>query len=209
MSEASIKNDIEELFNQLNTKANKIVHYSSDLKAASKEIKDYVASVISSRSKGYIIDLYADLSIETLNEPVFGSSVKNSSKFYDYDLQQKMMENFAFNITKTPAFDTEIQYKKVAAGRKSVGCGAVAGIIVWVLLSLFDVPVGYVIVGTPVAAIGTGVAVYYKVVPEMNKQRFSNSVNMWLQDLKKAFLEWVDRLIEYYDQEVDALKATL
>ena len=212
MSEMNVKAHIRELFSTINVEVEKMVQNSYSSEKATEDIMRYVSSKIASASRGYMSTLYTTLSNETLKEPVF-QDTDNSNKFFDSELDKKIVDAYKFDGKDSPVFHKGLDVKEVdrayASAIAGVGTAAVGGVLLGVLSGVVDMPVIGIIAGAIVAGlVGSGVA-YCKVVPDINRQRFQKVVRSFMADLEQELYKWVDGVIAFYYEQVDELKKSL
>ena len=103
MSEKKVKDCIKELFSTMNVEVEQTVQNSFSSEKATEDIVQYVSSKIAAASRGYMSTIYTTLSDETLKEPIF-QNVSNSNKFFDLELDKKIVETYKFDSKDFPIF---------------------------------------------------------------------------------------------------------
>lgn len=212
MSEMKVKAHIKELFITMNTEVERMVQNSYSSEKVTEDIMKYVSGKIASTCRGYMSTLYSSLSDETLKESIF-QSVDNANKFFNLKLDKKIVDAYKFDDKDSAAFQKSLDIKEInrayASAAAGVGTAAVGGILLGVLSGVVDMPVVGIIAGAIVAGlVGCGVT-YYKVVPDINKQRFIEAMKVFMADLEQEMYKWVDGIIAFYHAQVDELKKTL
>lgn len=207
-----VKNYIRNLFVEMNEEITDIINSSSSTSLCIREIIEYVSSRITAASLGYITDIYSEMSKKTLDEEIF-KNVSNANKFYELNLRKKISDAYHFDIKDLDAYKEGIDFDEInrayAAAGASVGSAAVGGILLGALSGIIDIPIVVVIAGAVLTGITGGGVTYVKVVPEKNKYRFSNAVVAFMDDLEGEMLSWVDEVIDFYNDNVNELKAAL
>ncbi len=212
MSEIKVKAHIKKLFTTMNAEIEQMVQSAYSSERATKDIMEYVSGRIASISHGYMSTLYFSLSSETLKEPIF-QNVDNSNKFYELELNKKIVNAYKFDNKNSVVFQKGLDIKKInrayASSAVGVGTAAVGGIMLSVLSGVVDIPVIGIIAGAIIAGLASCGVTYYKVVPNINKQRFIEAVKVFMSDLEQEMYKWVDGVIAFYHAQVDELKKTL
>lgn len=212
MSENNVKNHIKELFEELNTEVMNIVETTPDTDMATQHIMEAVSGRVTAATEGYVFDLYSLLSKETLKEEIFQDAA-NANRFYELNLKKQIAEAYQFNIQSLKAYSTSLDFKEInrtyATAAATVGTAAAGGILLGILHGLVHIPFAVVIAGAVLAGIGGGSVTYMKIVPEKNKEGFQTAVNRFMEDLEQELLNWVDDVVDFYDQKVTELKQSL
>ena len=212
MSEAKVMAHIKELFSTMNAEVEKMVQNSFSSDKATTDIMEYVSGRIASATRGYMSTLYSSLSAETLKEPIF-QNVDNANAFYDLELDKKIVDSYKFDSKDSVVFQKGLDVREInrvyATAVAGVGTAAVGGILLGVLSGVVDIPVVGIIAGASVAGLAGSGVTYYKIVPDLNKQRFMEVVKSFMADLEEEMYKWVDGVVSYYDKQVAELKKTL
>lgn len=209
MSEYKVNEYIKELFQTMRVETDKMIATSPSSKKATEDIMTYVAGTVAAESRGYITTLYSALSEETLKEPFF-VDVDHSNLFFEMQLDNKILKAYKFDINDLPELEGGINFREInrtyATAAAGVGTAAVGGILLGVLSGTIDIPIIGIIAGAVlIGLVGAGVT-YGKVVPDMNKLRFSQATHQFLSDLETEMYHWVDGIVDYYNKEVEEFK---
>ena len=211
MSE-KVKGYIEKLFVEMNEEVSEIANTSPTSVIATQEIMEYVSSKISASSKGYMIDLYGELSKKTLSEKIFEDSA-NANKFYELNMRRKISDAYQFDVKDLNSYNAGVDFKEInrayASAGAAAGTAAVGGILLGALSGVVHIPMVVIIAGAVLAGLSAGGVTYTKVVPEKNKFNFKEAVDAFMNSLKIELLNWVDNVVKFYNQKVEELKATL
>lgn len=211
MSE-KVKGYIEKLFVEMNEEVSEIANTSPTSVIATQEIMEYVSSKISASSKGYMIDLYGELSKKTLSEKIFEDSA-NANKFYELNMRRKISDAYQFDVKDLNSYNAGVDFKEInrayASAGAAAGTAAVGGILLGALSGVVHIPMVVIIAGAVLAGLSAGGVTYTKVVPEKNKSNFKEAVDAFMNSLKIELLNWVDNVVKFYNQKVEELKATL
>lgn len=212
MSENKVKNHIKGLFEELNTEVTNIVETIPDTDMATQHIMETVSGRVTAATEGYVFDLYSLLSKETLKEEIFQDAA-NANRFYELNLKKQIADAYQFNIQSLKAYSTSLDFKEInrtyATAAAAVGTAAAGGILLGILHGLVHIPFAVVIAGAFLAGIGGGSVTYMKIVPEKNKEGFQTAVNRFMDDLEQELLNWVDDVVNFYNQKVAELKQSL
>jgi len=211
MSNEKVKGLIENLFDEIREEVSDLIRVSPNSTAATKGIMEYVSGKITASSKGYITTLYSELSKATLAEPVFENDV-NANKFYDLELKQKIYSAYQFDVRDLSAYQAGITSKEInvayATAGAAVGGVAVGGILLGALSGVVHIPMVVIIAGAVLTGLGGGYAAC-KTVPAKNAANYTDGALSFLDDLEEELLNWVDSIVDYYNQQVEELKRTL
>ena len=211
MSNEKVKGLIENLFNEIREEVSDLIRVSHDSTVATESIMEYVSGKITASSKGYITTLYSELSKATLAEPIFESDV-NANKFYDLELKQKIYRAYQFDVSALSAYKKGITSKEInvvyATAGAAVGGAAVGGILLGALSGVVHIPLVVIIAGAVLVGLGGGYTAY-KTVPAKNIANYTDGALSFLDDLEDELLNWVDSIVDYYNQQVEELKKTL
>lgn len=211
MSE-KVKGYIKNLFVELNEEISDIVKISPTSTIAMQSIMEFVSSTIAASSQGYMVDLYGELSRNTLNEEIFKDPA-NANKFYELNMRQKISDAYKFDVQNLEAYCAGIDFKEInriyASAGAAVGSATVGGILLGALTGVVDIPMVVIIAGAVIAGIAGGTVTYAKIVPDRNKLNFLKAVQSFMEELEKELLSWVDEVVKFYNQKVDELKSTL
>lgn len=211
MSE-KVKGYIKELFTEMNAEVAGMARTSAPSTSAIQTIMDYVSSTITAASEGYIVDLYRELSRKTLSEDIFKDPA-TANKFYELNMRKLISDAYHFDVKCLDTYSTGLDFKEinrvyVSAG-VAVGSASVGGILLGVLSGVVDIPLVVIIAGAVLSGIAGGGVTYSKIVPEKNNTNFKNAVVSLMGELEAELLHWVDEIVQFYNQKIDELKASL
>ena len=205
------KEYINKMFVEINADINRIIKNSPTNEVATQQIMELASSKITASIQGYMIDIYSDLSKETLSEPIF-QKAENANKFYELNLRQQISQAYQFDIQDLRAYTKGISYKEIsktyAVVGSAVGSAAVGGILLGILSGVVNLPMIVVIAGAIACGIAGGVVANSKV-DNINKERYKSAVISFMNSLKNDLIKWVDAVIEFYNRKVSDLKKTL
>ena len=211
MSE-KVKIYIKELFGEMKEEVFDIVNTSPSPKIATQNIMEYVSSKIAAASQGYMVDLYGELSRKTLNEAVFQDPA-NANKFYELNMRKKISDAYQFDIQDLKTYSTGIDFNEInrvyAAAGAAVGSAAVGGILLGALSGIVSIPMVVIIAGAVLTGIAGGGMTYAKIVPEKNRANFRKAVESFMGNLEDELFNWVDAVVEFYNEKVGELKTNL
>lgn len=211
MSE-KVKGYIKKLFVEMNDEVADIVSTSLNSTAATQSIMEYVSSKIAASSEGYMVDLYGELSRKTLSEEIFKDSA-NANKFYELNMRKKISDAYKFDVQDLDAYSEGIDFKEInrlyTSAGVAVGGVFLGGILMGALSGVVHIPLVVIIAGAVVAGLAAGGVTYVKGVPNTNRVNFKKAVVTFMSELEEELLNWVDDVVEFYNQKVEELKATL
>lgn len=207
-----VKGYIKELFVELNEEVSDIVQTSPSSTVATQSIMEHISGKIAASSRGYMVDLYGELSRKTLSEEIFKDPA-NANKFYELNMRQKISDAYKFDIQNLKTYGEGIDFKEInriyTSAGVAVGSATIGGILLGALSGAVDIPMVVIIAGAVLAGIGGGAVTYCKVVPDKNKANFTKTVESFMDNLEKELLNWVDEVEKFYNQQVEELKAAL
>ena len=205
------KEYIDKMFLKINADVSKIIENSSNAEIATQQIMETVSNKITVAIQGYMIDIYSELSKVTLLEPIF-QKPENANKFYGLNLRQKISQAYQFDIQDLRAYTEGISYKEIgktyATAGAVVGSAAVGGILLGILSGTVHLPMVVVIAGAVVCGI-TGGKVADMKIDNINRDRYKNTIMIFMRSLKDDLIKWVDDVIAFYNQEVSKLQGSL
>ena len=205
------KEYIDEMFLKINTDVSKIIESSATVEIATQQIMETVSSKITVAIQGYMIDIYSELSKATLSEPIF-QKPENANKFYGLNLRQKISQAYQFDIQDLRAYTEGISYNEIgktyATAGAVVGSAAVGGILLGILSGTVHLPLVVVIAGAVACGVAGGMVADMRI-DNINKDRYKNTIMIFMSSLKDDLIKWVDDVIAFYNQEVNDLKDTL
>lgn len=205
------KEYIDKMFLKINADVSKIIENSSNAEIATQQIMETVSNKITVAIQGYMIDIYSELSKVTLLEPIF-QKPENANKFYGLNLRQKISQAYQFDIQDLRAYTEGISYKEIgktyATAGAVVGSAAVGGILLGILSGTVHLPLVVVIAGAVACGI-TGGKVADMKIDNINRDRYKNTIMIFMRSLKDDLIKWVDDVIAFYNQEVSKLQGSL
>ena len=211
MSE-KVKGYIKELFLEMNEEIADIIRISPTAAAAMQSIMEYVSIKIAASSQGYMVTIYSELSKKTLSEDIFKDPA-NANKFYELNMRKRISDAYHFDVQDLNIYNTGVNFKEInrvyTSAGVAVGSSAVSGILLGVLSQVIDIPMVVIIAGAVVAGLAAGGATYVKGVPNANRANFKKAVVAFMAELENELLNWVDEVVQFYNQKVEELKATL
>ena len=211
MSDMIVKTYIKELFVTMNQEVSEMVSNSISSEKATEDIIRYVSSKLAAASYGYMSTIYSTLSDKTLKEPIF-QDLDYANKFFDLELDKNILDTYKFTVTDSPALNKRLDIKEInrfySTAVPGVGTAVCGGILLSALSSLVKIPtIGIVAGAIAVGLVGSGIA-HFKVVPDINKQRFFEAAKVFMNNLENDMYHWVDGVIDFYNAKVEELKKT-
>lgn len=212
MLDNNVKRQIEQLFIKLNAEVSDIMKSPLSTAEITDSIMKYISSSLASASQSFITDIYSSLSEQTLNEDIFQSAA-NANKFYDLGIRERLEDTYMFEVKDLKTYMKGIDYKEINRVYSSVAVGvgttALSGILMGTLLSRLNIPIAILIAGSLLLGLAGAGITYGKIIPAQNKANYITAVKKFMSNLKNELLIWVDKVIEFYDKEVNELKKTL
>lgn len=211
MSDKKMKAYITNMFKEIREESKSLILNAPTSQAAVQSVLDYVSSTVTSKSQSIIVSLYSALSKDTLSEPLFESD-ENANKFYDLHIRDRLFEAYKFDIEDLDSFKKGLNFSEVntmyVTAASAVGSTTVGAILMGALSGTIDIPMVVIIAGALLCGVGGGFA-GYKISTSYNQEKLDMNVDAFLSELEREMLRWVDKLTEFYSEQVEALKKTL
>lgn len=212
MLDNNVKGQIKHLFIKLNKEVSDIMNSPLSSAEMTVSIMKYISSSLASASQSFITDIYSFLSEQTLNEEVFQSAA-NANKFYDLGIRERLEDTYMFEVKDIKAYMKGIDYKEINRVYSSVAVGvgttSLSGILMGTLLSDLNIPIAVLIAGSLLLGLAGAGITYGKIVPAQNKANYISAVKSFMTNLERELLVWGDKVVEFYNKEVNELKKTL
>ena len=122
----------------------------------------------------------------------FFKDPEHLNAFYRLGLREKLDEKYHFDVRSLSSYQKGIDFKEInklyASAGAAAGTLALGGILKFSLASVISIPFAIIIAG----AIAVALAAYLKAVPDINKKRFNQAVEKYLDDMEQDILELAD-----------------
>lgn len=200
MCNIELRNAVHKMFNELSKKANEIAENCGAGDMAIDEISKMVSSKVSAESKGYIVDMYANL-VSKIKEDDYFKDPKKLNDFYRLNLRGQLNEKYNFDIKLKNAYEKGIKFKDinklyVAAG-SAAGTLAIGGILKFAISDTIGIPISIIIAGAVIVGISS-----YLICSKKNKQNFHQAINKYLKDMENEILNWLVEIEDYLNRQV-------
>ena len=203
MCSNQLKQEIREMFCELEKEVALIIETSKTLDVATNNIVRYVASKITTESEGYVVELYTEL-VTRLKDEEYFQKPENLNSFYRLNLREKLNTMYQFDIESLESYKKGIEFKEVKAlyTSASIAAGvlAVGGVLKYLLTSCINVPIVAIIAGAVIAGIGS-----FMMYSQRNKNEYRNAVIKYLNDLENEILDWLCDIEVYFESQVRTL----
>lgn len=211
MTNTTITDQVNTIFDKLEHETKSIISESSDLKDAVKVITKKVSSDLATKSKLILSDMLFDLYDNTLDTDDFFSDASKQNRFFEINLREEILSKYQF----TPS--TTINYKEasrtvqalkiggttfVVGGAAEIGVALAAGLSV---SSLVPIPISILIVAT----LGAALADYCALEPARAKNELIKASDAYLKEAKRQFLKWFDDIEKYFNRRVEEIKKSI
>lgn len=194
----------DEIFEDLIKQSYEIIAAYPDFFDASKTIVDLVSSEVLLRSKTLIIDIYAEMSKNTLSSAMFDDAARKS-RFYEANIRRDILSKYQFDIAVSEVLKGGIQSQEINCLYSSLavagGTAALGGILKHTLTASVNIPIVVIIS----AAVVVFCISYSKVIPDQNRANFRKAAEEFLGDLKKEFVKSFDEIETYYNNRIQDL----
>lgn len=210
MYSTTIKPKVDIMFDDLRKKVASVVADSSTSTEAVATATKLVSSELATRSKSILSDMLFDLS-DSLMETEFFADITRQNKFYEINLRQEILNKYQYDPSTTVNYkeaSKELQALKVGGATLAVGGVIEIGVVLVAGLSLSNL-VPFPISVLVVASIGAALTDYFTIEPARNKKNLAHALDMYLINAKEQFLEWFDKIEQFFNKRVEEIKQTM
>ena len=204
MYNGELTNELHKVFVELKEKSSSIILDSKNYTACMESIGEMVSARLAAECEGYVIDLYSDLA-ERISDEEFFKNPEHLNAFYRLGLREKLDEKYHFDVKSLSSYQKGIDFKEInklyASAGAAAGTLALGGILKFSLASVISIPFAIIIAG----AIAVALAAYLKAVPDINKKRFNQAVEKYLDDMEQDILNWLTEIDCYLEEQVRGL----
>ncbi len=210
MYSTTIKPKVDIMFDDLRKKVATVVADSSTSTEAVATATKLVSSELATRSKSILSDMLFDLS-DSLMETEFFADITRQNKFYEINLRQEILNKYQYAPSTTVNYkeaSKELQALKVGGATLAVGGVIEIGVVLAAGLSLSNLvplPISVLVV----ASIGAALTDYFAIEPARNKKNLARALDMYLINAKEQFLEWFDKIEQFFNKRVEEIKQTM
>ena len=210
MYSTTIKPKVDIMFDDLRKKVASVVADSSTSTEAVATTTKLVSSELATRSKSILSDMLFDLS-DSLMETEFFADITRQNKFYEINLRQEILNKYQYAPSTTVNYkeaSKELQALKVGGATLAVGGVIEIGVVLAAGLSLSNLvplPISVLVV----ASIGAALTDYFIIEPARNKKNLAHALDMYLINAKEQFLEWFDKIEQFFNKRVEEIKQTM
>lgn len=205
-----IKPKVDSIFIELR---NRIQAHLVEASFSDKTI-NHIACIVSDeltiRSQSILSDMIFGLIKQVVNSSEF-TDIEKQNKFYEANLRNEILSKYQFELNSNLKFDDLKQvehalkvggYTFVIGGAVELGVVLKAGLS---LSSLAPIPLGALIA----ISIGAALTDYFALGPNRNKKEFEKTLDTYLDESKKQFLDWFDEVELYFNKRVEEIKLTM
>lgn len=210
MYSTTIKPKVDIMFDDLRKKVASVVADSSTSTEAVATATKLVSSELATRSKSILSDMLFDLS-DALMETEFFADITRQNKFYEINLRQEILNKYQYSPSTTVNYkeaSKELQALKVGGATLAVGGVIEIGVVLAAGLSLSNL-VPFPISVLVVASISAALTDYFTIEPARNKKNLAHALDMYLINAKEQFLEWFDKIEQFFNKRVEEIKQTM
>lgn len=205
MTIEKIKSDVRELFAKLKDEAFRIIKtYPNSPHLLTTRISSLIATKLSAKSRGYIVDMFIYLESEIEKDEYF-KDPSNLNRFYRLNLRDELNEKYRFDVDSSMTYKNGVDFEEInklyVTASAVAGTTALGGILKFAMSGAINIPIALIIAGAVVA----GVTAYFKVT-EKNKKKYEQAVEEYLDDMEKEVLDWLDEVERYFRSRVASLK---
>ena len=199
---------LSHIFENIHSNVNAILNENSDVEFATDLITRSISADLNMRLNALLSDIYTALSEETLRLKIFGNS-KNQNIFFEANIEQSIFEKYRFDVDSVETFKKGIQTSQLnqlyVSASAAAGTATLGGLLTYALSGTIVIPLVVAIAG----AVAAFCATYFKVVPNMNRQRFRAGLDQFLEALRSEIEHWVSAVEAYYQARVQETISTL
>jgi len=198
-----IKNEFDEIFSDLKKKVNEIISSSKHQKEKADLITRIVASTTAACSRDIFNDMYLNLEKRLFKTDDF-ADITCRNKFRDLNLGNEISRNYRFEpqVVDFKEADRIIRSLKIAG----ITTGIVAISEIGIILAM-GLPISTLLTPIPIsilviAALSSALINYVKAEPK----KFKEMIDEYLKEIKEQFIDWFDKIEEYFYTRVDEFK---
>lgn len=204
MYNSELTNELHKVFVELKEKSSSIILGSKNYNACMESISEMVSARLAAECKGYVVDLYYDFA-ERISDEEFFKDPEHLNAFYRLGLREKLDEKYHFDVKPLNSYQKGIDFKEInklyASAGAAAGTLALGGILKFSLASVISVPFAIIVAG----AIAVALAAYLKAVPDINKRKFNQAIEKYLDDMEQDILNWLTEIDCYLEEQVRTL----
>ncbi len=208
MMNSATSTRLSHIFENMHSSVNSILNENSDVEFAADLITRSISSDLNMRLNALLSDIYTAMSEETLCLKIFDNS-KNQNIFFEANIEQVIFEKYRFDTDSVEAFKKGIQTNQLnqlyVSASAAAGTATIGGLLTYALSGTIAIPLVVAIAG----AVAAFCATYFKVVPNMNHQRFRIGLENFLKELRSEIERWVSSVEAYYQARVQETISTL
>ena len=198
-----IKNEFDEIFSDLKKKVNEIISSSKHQKEKADLITRIVASTTAACSRDIFNKMYLNLEKRLFETDDF-ADITCRNKFRDLNLGNEISRNYRFEpqVVDFKEADRIIRSLKIAG----ITTGIVAISEIGIILAM-GLPISTLLTPIPIsilviAALSSALINYVKAEPK----KFKEMIDEYLKEIKEQFIDWFDKIEEYFYTRVDEFK---
>lgn len=200
MQDESIKQAVHDFFKKLIEEVHEMAAQAPTLQMANEQIASRVGSKVAVACKGYVNDLYYNLTKQVKKEDFFQDD-NHLSAFYDLNLKEKIREKYHFEVNanelKMDPQKANIIYQSLGA---AAGTMAVGGILKYALAGMVTIPVWLVVAASLLSGFGT-----YQMKTRENREAYLKALDDFLANLENEVIDWLTDIENYYHKQVQSL----
>lgn len=196
-----IETHIQNIIREITDNSISSLSENIDNKTVLHDTVQKTVNLINLESKKLILDIYEALKQQTFQDRRF-QSIDFKVRFYKANIYNTLVQQFSF---KAP--DNIKEIKEGTKINKNIASGTVGGAAV-----LLGVTIGKTGLLVPLAVALTLAGVTYTYLNSLEKKQKSEAVsaiNEYLDNVKKAFLQWINEIEKFYDAEIEKIMGEL
>ncbi|MGN1411546.1 MAG: hypothetical protein ACI4WH_03425 [Oscillospiraceae bacterium] len=190
-----VNEKLDNIIKNIRDTSRKLLSTCNTYEEASNKLYEYIYTSCETESRTISSSLYSDLYNQISNSGYF-SNVELVNEFYSLDMRNYLSENCKFELEKKFTYSPK-DIKKTSI--IVAGGIAVVGSVISLMLILPMGIIPSVIVG------GVAYPVTSKIIDRKNFENYLFTVEVYLKELKKKFLSWIESFEEYYSETMEGL----
>lgn len=190
-----VNEKLDDIIKNIRDTSRKLLSTCNTYEEVSNKLYEYIYTSCETESRTISSSLYTDLYNQISNSGYF-SNIQLVDEFYSMDMRNYLSENCKFELEKKFTYSPK-NIKKISI---TVSGGiAVVGSVISLMLILPTGIIPSILIG------GIAYPVTSKIMDRKNFENYLFTVEVYLKELKKRFLSWVETFEEYYSETVENL----
>lgn len=189
-----IEEYIDKIIKNIKENSEKYLKKGMSEKDVIDKVVSYTVNKMIPESKTLLSYVYNTMLERTFSKQIYKNEY-NKAEFYHMNIFNELNDKFNFEI------EQNINYKKEINKYMKIGAIIVIGSLISIPLHN-PIPIG-------IAVVIAGIMVFTLDNRHNSKNNISYTIDEYLQNVKKALLNWINSIEKYYDEKVDEFEKGL